>query len=490
MVGLRIAKLFPILCFLALTLHAFVDNVGTLSWDDADYLRVSSCFSHLTLDTPNINLVDCEKMIYKAPIFVHIGILSGIFALPIHWFGTLGYIELIQISMVSLLLLQLIVLYLICRLFSNSLDRILILIFAILFFYDSFYLFMTDTLASLLAAYSIAHFIKSYARQDFSFRNFMIQLVIATLAVGIRTTCFPLFALVAILWFKTWRMNRGRRPLLFQVAAIYSLLFWFLFAFVWQSVIPTAISMAFGSQSNYFQEWVEKSGINLWDFTVEKYRLPTISVMLFLILKFKSIRVSSALLLGLIPIILMLFIFFIVSDNHDPRFLLWPLFALSIFSVCSASEFAKQESSVRPELVRILAFSPIFVWSILLVLPNQTFGLEKSNAVYIALPQSGNVCPLSDSPNLNVSKILLIDSLYGQTKNLNTRIINLPDSAMNGKAPSEVLKISETCSVAYYEAEVKSGTTKNEYLDLLIADFNIRGKKIDVDMPNLVLFIL
>ena len=99
-------------------------------------------------------------------------------------------------------------------------------------------------------------------------------------------------------------------------------------------------------------------------------------------------------------------------------------------------------------------------------MPKKTdFNLTSALQVYELIPiHGGAVCPVTDSANLNISKMLLIDQINSGKKDLRNRIINVPDSVMNGKSLEEIRKIIGSCRITYNELNVDPKTIKNEFL--------------------------
>jgi hypothetical protein len=94
------------------------------------------------------------------------------------------------------------------------------------------------------------------------------------------------------------------------------------------------------------------------------------------------------------------------------------------------------------------------------------WGLQDANTAYLLLDNHlSSVCPITDSPRINVSKLLLVDELHSHEKNLTKRIVNLPDNVMNGKNLTQSLQDFAACKYIYLDRQVSSGTEKNEYLN-------------------------
>jgi hypothetical protein len=227
--------------------------------------------------------------------------------------------------------------------------------------------------------------------------------------------------------------------------------------------------MAFGKQASYFLFWVGNSNINLYRELFDSYFFPFIVIaLMFFFLIFLKFPLKNLMLFSL-PSLFMFIIFFILSDNHDPRFLQWPVFCLFIALITAVSQkIPGSNSPARTRLFFTFGLLPIVFF---VLGTSSDYGLKYALNIYPKLPKSGLVCPFSDSPKLNLSKMLLIDSLANHEKSLNERIRNIPDLAMNGFTRQEILDFSTQCDFAYYESGVKPGSMKNEFVNDLIEYF-------------------
>jgi hypothetical protein len=468
---------FPFLILAVLSSYFFLERAAalTLGWDDADYLRVTSCMSNFVLSFPDRNLLECERLIYKSPIFVHLGFFSGIIAALIRFFGGFEFTDLIPLTITSLFVVNLLLIKSLSNRLEKLSQKVLLVVFSICFFGKSYDQFMTDTLASLVSGLTILHFTQETLNRKLSTRTFLYQLLLSSIAFGIRTTCAPLLLLPLFIGIYLLKENPRKFSRLFTIYVISLIVAVFFFTSLWRAVIPTAITMAFGSQSRYFSDWVANSGINLLTFTFEEYRFPMLVILVMIFWKLRKLKTLRFAFLSIFPAVLVIVIYIFLSDSKDPRFLMWPLYSIFVF-LLSIDSGTQDRSLNRQHFSRLSTlYAAVFALVIFLLYPSNTFGLEKASEVYGELPKQGVVCPLSDSPTLNISKVLLLDSLNAQYLQLNNRILNLPDAAMNGKSELDAVRESEECSIAYFQVEVESGTYKNEYLATLISSLQERN---------------
>jgi hypothetical protein len=440
-----------------------------LSWDDADYLRVSSCFAHAGINVFSQNFYSCENLIYKSPIFLHIGYILGY---PFNSFRNFTSDQtdfLIEISIAGLFLLNMTLLAYILFKFKSIAVQALFSISAIFIFNGSFTLFMTDVTASLIAILMIVLHIKQ--EEIISHRNyFWIQFVLFFLAVGTRTTCAPL---IIIVFFAYRRLYRFDRKLLKQVSGlsvICLLVFFLLLLYLWRPVLPAAWAMFGGNQSAYFGSWVRAGEINLLLIGLKEYSYTIVLIMVLVLLAYKmgSWRklFTSKYLIAAVPSVTVVFLF-AISESKDPRFLLWPLSTLTVILLMCLDEQLGPLEGVENQRIFMLVSGLAITISSALVIPlasnTASFGLGVAKDVYRSIPAQGIICPLTDSPDLNISKVLLVDSLNGNVKSINSRIMNIPDSVMNGLNLSQVLQKVDGCDFAYFQSKLILGGMKNEF---------------------------
>jgi hypothetical protein len=226
--------------------------------------------------------------------------------------------------------------------------------------------------------------------------------------------------------------------------------------------------------SEYFKSWVNTGGINLHQIAFEMYALPSALVIL-LILATKSARqviiFCKQNFEAFIPSFSLLITVFV--SNPDPRFLLWPTYA-ALLLLIFATDVKCQSSHRRSFVLRndFLIFASIPLAALLapiFISSDSKYGLQSPIEIHNKIPDTGTVCPISDSPELNISKVLLVDSLSGKQKGLESRIVNIPDSAMNGLTLDDTRKTTLTCDFVYFDTLTRSGGPKNEYFDELKA---------------------
>lgn len=441
------------------------------SWDDADYLRVSSCFSNRVLNSDFQNVISCERLIYKAPIFEHIGILVGIILKFFSFFTVVSQEILIKSTLIFLATLNFfILLFLLKQLKSISL-KILFVAFFFSLFYNQIVLFMTDTIASLIAAVMVLIHNQKVSNLSYN-QKFKFQSILFLLAFGTRTTCAPLFLFVVYAGFCAHNQNRSMfRRAFVQILTLYLVMFYFLLT-IWKSVIPSAWTMFNGNQSKYFSLWTDRAQINLIMNTIVTYSLPVLIIICLLLALIKRNSLRKTALEQLIEFLpsLVVAILFLISSSRDPRFLLWPLFSIG-YSLFLHLNVKDNKIEFKQKSLTFISVFTLFSMTSFITINESQFGLDRINIIYKQIPKTGNVCPLSDSDSINISKLLFVDNLNNTKLNLNSRVINLPDFAMNERGAKDAIESSKTCSFAYLDNNVTFGSMKNEYTPILISNY-------------------
>jgi hypothetical protein len=225
-----------------------------------------------------------------------------------------------------------------------------------------------------------------------------------------------------------------------------------------------------GNQSNYFGAWVRAGKINLTAIGFEKYWkiLFVISLLLlisFILGKWRTLF-DKVHLIAFLPSFVVATLYG-VSESKDSRFLMWPLFSIALILLINLDQDIIRLSSTPKTLRKALALAALTLISVtylsLSTSNKENYGLTLAKDVYSSIPNEGTVCPLTDSPELNISKILLVDSLNGNAKSITSRIVNIPDSAMNGLDLNQVIMKVSDCDFSYAESEMDFGGMKNEY---------------------------
>jgi hypothetical protein len=460
-----------LLFFLISLRHSFSNYV--LSWDDADYLRVTSCFAHSGLNYLSQDFRFCESLIYKSPIFLHLGSLFGI---PFHILSMTVPDELnllIEISLGGLFVLNMFLIGMLFYKFRTRGVQVLFTIASILLFKDSFTLFMTDVTASLLGGLMVVSHLR-YRSFNSASTFFWIQFALFIAAIGTRTTCAPLIILVFFAGYNYYRTQPSSFFKALSLSAAIFVIFSLILIVIWKSVLPAAWAMFGGNQSNYFGDWMRVYNINLTLLGFEKY-FQILLVILFLLLVTLVLRKWRTLFnkmhfLAILPSFIVAALY-AISESKDPRFLMWPLFSIVVILLMNLDINRIDLETIWTSKKKLLISSCLTllcVISLSIATNNEgEYGLKLAKEVYRSMPIQGSVCPLTDSPELNISKILLVDSLNGNAKSLNSRIVNIPDSAMNGLNVNQVLVKASNCDFSYAQTGIDLGGIKNEFTSQL-----------------------
>jgi hypothetical protein len=339
---------------------------------------------------------------------------------------------------------------------------------------------MTDMINALVIGIATVKFLQIYDSQS---KNDVTKIamhlgLLSVLLSGIRTTSVPIYFLLIIATFITYAKFRSLKIFLFLWGP--SVLFAILLLTIWKAVLVSAVSMFSGDISQYTGKWIDYQSIDSLKYTFEVIGFGLVFVFTLFLRRLLTKQLFSSMRVSLIAFApaFSVFLLYISSQSKDPRFLLWPLFqiiCIEVFLFDRERQVAGKvslQNSPNPLNVHVLRILLLSLLSILLgmyswfLVPKKTeFNLTSALQVYEMIPiQGGTVCPLTDSANLNISKMLLIDQVNGGKKNLRNRIINVPDSVMNGKSLEEIRKIIGLCSITYNELSVDPSTIKNEFL--------------------------
>lgn len=452
----------------------------SLGWDDSDYLRMIMC-SVNSIENTNLNKwIDCQGGLYKAPIFVNLFVLPTAFLLRVFEPLNLSYINVISILCVFLTVFCLILSQKILRYLQSRLAKVSFAVILFLFARKFNYLFMTDLFLALLTTYICLYFISVFKPKnvediDSTKRIFYLSILIVC-AVGTKFSAAPLLLFLLILWFKYLKKNNFDSQFFGFIAISIGpiIIFIFFLATIWRSAWNAGLSMFIGTQSQYYSSWFG-SGLSRTLGQLEQfYAIPSLLIMAMIVIKLskkKSRHDFFNLLLPLSPL-LAGSVMYLISMTQDPRFLLPILLPMSIV-ILASMKVEQHEIAVRSSQRKLRVISTVLLSSIIagayLHYSNKDFDLKLPILVYDRLWKYGSICPLTDSPRLNISKILLIDALNNSELSIETRILNIPDLAMNGLNREEALAFVESnCKFLYSENGVAPNTYKNEYLESYI----------------------
>lgn len=454
-----------------------------LSWDDSDYLRMIFCIRNSILTFDGSGFLHCQAGLYKAPIFANI--LSVPAIAGEYLFHGMDNSDQLSIALV-MLTVMIINTFLSYRILKNIKSALLCTVYLLLFFQilNKFnYLFMTDLMLALIMSNILMEFTKLLANRtttdgNLNYLEFRIGLGIAA-AGGIKLSAMPLLALIPIYAIHVvYNSSSRNRQLAFNRVLQISLppiLLVIMYLSLWKSALVAGGSMFKGGQAAYYLSW-NKNGIShITDQLTDYFGLAvyiSIAGLLLLCIKFRKDYIISVALRTL-PLSIG-FILYNISLTQETRFLLPIVLPLLSTIFLDADRLQISDiATVNQVFIRRGALLAFMFASTLTFgkLGSSELGLSSAKEIYERIPKSGVVCPLSDSPNINISKMLLIDALNNNQKNLNSRILNIPDSAMMGMNQSQVVnEIREKCDFAYAEKEIVAGTYKNEFLDSAIIE--------------------
>jgi hypothetical protein len=459
--------------FVSATLALSVKQVDLLGWDDADYIRMVSCLNHAILDGAGSEFLSCEKGIYKAPLFVNVFVLLYPLILVLKVIGILTPVLEINIYIFFLSSITLMLFAALYHGIKSSKMKLLFTLGAIVLFRNYQYLFMTDVLSALLCGIIFMYYLnvtRDKFQKDVQIDSAYLWRVsiLVTVCLGIRTTTAPMVLVLISLFFIDTQKEGGKSRIIKTLVSLFApiVVFSLLAVFLWKPLLPSAIDMFIGNQSKYFAEWNSDTLVQTLKEVYSIYWIAALVIVIMIVVLTKSgVTLRELLAVCWIPSTFILF--FGISGTKDPRFLVWPIFTMIAgLAFAGKPEIHRVRDSIlskkNSSLVLVIY---VLILSSLTTPWKSSLGLEKALAVYSHIRNdNGRFCPLSDSPNLNISKVLLIDELQGGKKDLNSRVVNIPDQKMQGSSQEEALDLIQGCTFWYSEDAVESGTQKNEWL--------------------------
>jgi hypothetical protein len=460
--------------FVIATLALSIKQVDLLGWDDADYIRMVSCLNHAILNSSGTEFLTCEKGIYKAPIFVNIFVL--LFPLIFIFNVTQNLTPEFQVNVYIFFLtfITVALFVLMYQAIKSPKMKLLFILGSITLFRNYQYLFMTDVLSAILCGITFVYYLNIRnknldSNKPIDPQEFWKISILVVICLGIRTTTAPLILVLFSLFYMETRKKSKNQRVMTTFVALFApiILFGFLALFVWKPLFPSALDMFLGNQSKYFAEWNSNS---LLQTLREAYSIYWAAAMIIIVMMVRLSRsgMNFREVISATWIPSSFIIFFGVSGTKDPRFLIWPFFVLMAglaFVEKHEMGFTKMIFPSRKYSAYVL-FAYVLILSFLTTPWKSTLGLDKAIVVYSQIGNNDSkLCPLTDSPDLNISKVLLIDELQGGKKRLNTRIVNIPDQKMQGSTRLETLELLRQCNLWYSEDGIESGTQKNEWLN-------------------------
>ena len=458
----------------------------SLGWDDSDYMRMIMCSVNSIENTNLNNLIHCQGGLYKAPIFLNLFVLPTAFFLRAFEPLNLSYINVITILCVSLSVFCFILSRQILTYLESKLAKVSFAVILFSFARKFNYLFMTDLFLALLTTYICLYFISIYKLENVkgigSIKRISHLSILIVCAVGTKFSAATLLLYILIFWFKYLANNKADNQFLkFILISIGPIItFLFFLATVWRSAWNAGLSMFIGTQSEYYSSWFGSGIARTLSQIREFYAIPCLVILAMIVIKLSKRESRDdfyKLFLPLSPLLAGL-VMYLISKTQDPRFLLPILLPMSIVILASMKDqqpIKDPRSSTRSmRIISTVLFSSMIVGAYSHY-SNRDFDLVLPNLVYDRLETYGSICPLTDSPRLNISKILLIDAINNNEMSLETRILNIPDLAMNGLSRDEALTFVESnCKFLYSENGIAVNTYKNEYLESYI--FLLAGK--------------
>lgn len=450
-----------------------------LTWDDSDYLKSVGCFSNAINEISLTRFAQCETTMWKAPVFQHIGVLSGLIILMGRYLGFLNFESLIPVSLSVLMFIQLTLLTLILHRFKRQYLQVFVLLIFYLVFGRTFFAFMTDTVAALAIALFLLYFIKyTYDGHVGNRRGLTILLCASFLVIGIRTTLLPvIFLPLMFLFLRRHYISRKEMRSLLKILVFFFTITAITYIFVWSWVINGALQAFVGNQSRYFALWSAKYGLDLVSLTFAKYQvlfIPFGATLCFVLFVFyqttRASKVDRYLVMihfvALIPGALVFFLF-VLSDSKDPRFLEWPIFTFFVvlFELAD-NQMQKIRMKSVLQLPKILVLLPI-ASSFFIYGESHKSSFDMNGVIRIVnslKSTQGVICPISDSKELNYPKLLLGFERIGIPGLQSGRVLNLADNALNGKSLKVSKEEFENCSFVAYDNTVEAGQQKSEYL--------------------------
>jgi hypothetical protein len=449
-----------------------------LGWDDSDYLRMISCNQNALSSLNLVQFLHCQASLYKAPIFINLFILPSWIGQHIIHIGDLIGIQSVVFCCVFLTLICIALSLRILVRLNSITNKTIFTSIVVLASIHFNYLFMTDFFLALLTlniSFDFLYLLRLIRNSPkLHLKKLLFLSSMICIALGTKFSAAPLLLYIPILLFQIFlRTRMDRKQKIKSTVALFSPLIVFasLTLTLWKISLNTGFQMFIGLQAKYYTLWFGHGFANIW-YQIHQYYLVSIFFIFYgAILLFikRKIHVMSVEILCLsLPFLAGLILYFI-SKTQDPRLLLNLFLPLSLvpFFVMEDTQGSDFEIG-RPRFHRIKAFGVLFIIigiSSFELYSGQDFGLRDAESIYTRIPLAGGICPLTDSANVNVSKILLIDELNKGKKSLSYRLINVPDFSMNGENSSAALRrIQHDCRFIYREKGIVSGSYKNEFL--------------------------
>jgi hypothetical protein len=472
-----IANIMYIFTIMPACYAIFSRSSYALGWDDADYLRMSICLPVNLANLDFTNFLICQQDLYKSPLLMNLGLVLT------PYFMVYEVLDVLITIKIFVFMLSLITFYLYFNLqsyFNSSVTKLGLSLGFLLIFYNFRSLYMTDMINALvivIITFKFFEVLNSYDKRQV--KRLAIQLgILSACALGIRTTSAPIYMLIIYSTYIIYVRFKSRSIFLYLWAPTVVLSIFLIT--VWKSVIVSALSMFSGDISQYTGKWINFQNIDSYRYTLQILGLGfifTICVYLSRFVQKKSKGLSKIYLIAMMPA-LSVFILYAFSQSKDPRFLLWPLFQILCIEIYARTHQRNSDygypllKKLGSKLIWIrmlrtlvvgITLSGLFTFNS--IPKNSDFNLTTTLQVYELIPShTGFVCPLTDSSNLNISKILLIDQMHQGKKNLRNRLINIPDSIMNGKSLEEIKLLIKSCTISFNELAVDSKSMKNEFL--------------------------
>jgi hypothetical protein len=453
----------------------------SLGWDDSDYMRMIMCSVNSLSETNFQNWIHCQAGLYKAPVFLNLFVPTTLLFTkvlePLH----LSDIDAIIILCTTLTLFCFILATRILKYLDNNLAKVTFVLLLFSFSREFNYLFMTDLFLALLTSWITLKFISLYKLKNFGIKPSVKQVAslscLIVCALGTKFSAAPLifFLLILGLRYLPKSSPSAQTYKFISYSVVPLIVFFFCLATIWRSAWNAGLSMFIGTQSEYYSSWFGHGLGKTLSQINEFFTIPILIIFSMVLIKFSKKNKRQhyfELLLQLSPFVLG-FALYLISKTQDPRFLLPILLPISIVLLSSFRDVERVNEVVSRNLKKkiaptILSFSIIV--SAFSHYSNKNLDLELSLLVYSKLEKTGAVCPLTDSPSLNISKILLVDRLNKSKMELEARIVNVPDLAMNGVSRDEALDILESkCNFLYVDNSAVPNSYKNEYLSSYIS---------------------
>ncbi len=449
----------------------------SLGWDDSDYMRMIMCSVNGIENTNLKNLIQCQGGLYKAPIFLNLFVLPTAFLLRVLEPLELSYSNAVAILCVLLTAFCYILTRRILSHLASNWAKVSFVIILFSFTRKFNYLFMTDLFLGLLTTYICLYFISLSKLKNFedviSTKRVLFLSILIVCAIGTKFSAAPLLLYILIFWVR-YILKTNVDAQFFKIVFISIgpvIVFIFCLMTIWRAAWNAGLSMFIGTQSDYYSSWFGSGISRTLSQIKEFYAIPCLLILAMIVIKLikkESWEDFRELFLPFSPLLAGC-VMYLVSKTQDPRFLLPILLPMSIIILASMKghEIVRDTRSSQ-NTMRII--SMVLLTSVVAGsyshYSNKDFDLKLPILVYDHLETNGSVCPLTDSPRLNVSKVLLIDALNNSEMSLETRILNIPDLAMNGLSRDEAVTfVASNCNDLYLESGIAPNTYKNEYLE-------------------------